>query len=129
MPARAAYDTYTVVKGDTLAKIAARFGSSVQAIAVASGILDPNKIEVGQELLIPMKAKETAGPRSSPKTPPQLSTALTTPAAQAPKGADTSPGTAAGIGAWFQPPRLWFTIGALATIAYALFGPKRKRKT
>lgn len=118
MPARAAYDTYTVVKGDTLAKIAARFGSSVQAIAVASGIADPNKIEVGQELLIPVKAKAT----SSPKTPPKPST-------PAPTGVDSSPGTPAGIGAWFQPPRLWFTIGALATLAYALFGAKRKRKT
>jgi LysM repeat protein len=124
MPARAAYNTYTVVKGDTLAKIAARFGSSVQAIAVASGIADPNKIEVGQELLIPTAAKASPATKSSPKMAPKLPDQP--PAA--PKGTDSSPGTPAGIGAWFQPPRLWFTIGALATIAYALFGKKRRNK-
>lgn len=123
MPNRNAYETYTVVRGDTLAKIAARFGSTVQAIAVASGITDPNKIEVGQDLLIPTPAKV---PKSSPKPAPTNLPAKTAPPPAT--GPDASPGTAAGIGAWFQPPRLWFTIGALATIAYALFGQKRNRK-
>jgi len=44
---------YTVAAGDTLGVIAARFGVSVDAIAAANDITDPNRIRVGQVLLIP----------------------------------------------------------------------------
>jgi LysM repeat protein len=43
-------DTYTVVSGDTLSGIAARFGTTYQALAALNGIADPNKINVGQVL-------------------------------------------------------------------------------
>lgn len=45
--------THTVVAGDTLAKIATQYGSTVAAIAEANGIADPNRISVGQVLTIP----------------------------------------------------------------------------
>lgn len=51
-PAPAVQTTYTVVKGDTLSGIAAKFGTSYQALANINGIPDPNKIYPGQVLRI-----------------------------------------------------------------------------
>lgn len=48
--------TYTVVSGDTLSKIAKRFygdANHYRAIAEASGISNPDHIEVGQEVTLP----------------------------------------------------------------------------
>lgn len=45
--------TYEVQSGDTLSQIAVEFDVSVDAIAGASGIDDPNVLSVGQELTIP----------------------------------------------------------------------------
>ena len=45
--------TYVVRFGDTLSEIAERFGTSVEAIAEANGIEDPDFIFVGQILLVP----------------------------------------------------------------------------
>ena len=45
--------TYKVVAGDTLTKIAARFGVTVDAIMKANGITNANLIKVGQVLVIP----------------------------------------------------------------------------
>ena len=42
--------TYTVQSGDTLSGIAAKYGTSYQAIAALNGIADPNKIYPGQVL-------------------------------------------------------------------------------
>jgi len=47
------YRTYRVQAGDTLVAIAARFGTSVKAIAELNGIADPSRIRVGQILRIP----------------------------------------------------------------------------
>ena len=44
---------YTVVSGDTLIRIASRFGVSVQTIASANSIKNPALIRVGQKLTIP----------------------------------------------------------------------------
>jgi hypothetical protein len=49
----AAPRTYVVVQGDTLGAIAARFGTTPNAIAAANGIKDPNQINPGQVLVIP----------------------------------------------------------------------------
>jgi LysM repeat protein len=52
-PASGGGTTYVVQSGDTLYGIAGRFGTSVDAIASANGLSDPNYIYVGQELTIP----------------------------------------------------------------------------
>ena len=44
--------TYTVKAGDTLSKIAAKYGKSYQEIAKKNGIKNPNVIYVGQNLKI-----------------------------------------------------------------------------
>lgn len=48
---------YIVKPGDTLSEIAQRFGTSVEAIAQASGINNPNLIFAGQKLLVPSKCE------------------------------------------------------------------------
>lgn len=44
---------YTVQKGDYLSRIAKRFNVSLDEIVRVNGIINPNVIEVGQELIIP----------------------------------------------------------------------------
>lgn len=45
--------THTVQAGDTLASIAARYGTTAQAMAEANSLTDPNQISVGQVLVVP----------------------------------------------------------------------------
>lgn len=47
-----AVGTYTVRSGDTLSSIAARFGTSYQALASLNGLSNPNLIYVGQTLRV-----------------------------------------------------------------------------
>ena len=44
---------YTVIKGDNLVKIAARYGTTAAAIATANKLKDPARISIGQKLTIP----------------------------------------------------------------------------
>lgn len=44
---------YTVKAGDTLSGIAAKYGTTYQALASYNGISNPNKISVGQKIKIP----------------------------------------------------------------------------
>lgn len=46
-------NVYTVVKGDTLTKIAKQFGTTIEAIAKANNIANVNLINIGQKLTIP----------------------------------------------------------------------------
>jgi len=46
---------HEVRRGETLATIASQYGVTVQAIAQANGISDPNRIAVGQKLIIPAR--------------------------------------------------------------------------
>ena len=43
---------YTVKSGDTLSKIAAKYGTTYQKIATLNGIKNPNKIYAGQKLRV-----------------------------------------------------------------------------
>jgi LysM repeat protein len=52
-PVPSGIQRYTVVSGDTLSVIAARFGTTVAALAAANGITDPRLIRPGQVLVIP----------------------------------------------------------------------------
>ena len=54
-----------VCRGETLYRIAARYGVSVQAIVAANGIWNPNAIYAGQRLVIP-----GCGSWSPPPPPP-----------------------------------------------------------
>lgn len=47
------YTTYEVEKGDTLSQIAARYGTTYQALAEYNGIENPNRIDIGQIIKIP----------------------------------------------------------------------------
>ncbi|MDX1449533.1 MAG: LysM peptidoglycan-binding domain-containing protein, partial [Acidimicrobiia bacterium] len=61
--------TYVVRAGDTLARIAARHGTSIAAIVTANDLSNPNSIRIGQRLTIP-----TSG---APEQPPAAPTATT----------------------------------------------------
>lgn len=52
---------YTVVAGDTLSKIAARYGTTYQKLAEYNGISNPNVISVGQKIKIPGTGTSTGG--------------------------------------------------------------------
>jgi polysaccharide biosynthesis protein PslG len=63
---------YVVQRGDTLAKIASRFGTTVNAIATLNGITNINLIYTGQQLKIPAA---NVTPTATVQTPP--TTAIT----------------------------------------------------
>ena len=48
------YRLHQVVRGDTVSAIASATGSTVAKIAAASRLRDPNKIQVGQVLRVPL---------------------------------------------------------------------------
>lgn len=54
-----AEQTYTVKKGDTLSKIAAKYGTTYQKLASYNGIANPNKISTGQVIKIPGTGTKT----------------------------------------------------------------------
>jgi LysM repeat protein len=81
--AEGAGQTYEVASGDSLSKIAARFGVSAREITELNKIKDANKIRVGQKLLLPSyaspqapsavkkpAAKPVAKPAAKPKPAP-----------------------------------------------------------
>lgn len=63
------YSTYVVAHGDTLRSIAARYGTTVQALASLNGIYNYNLIYAGQRLSVP-----TGGVYVPPPPPPSGST-------------------------------------------------------
>ncbi|MCE0522735.1 MAG: LysM peptidoglycan-binding domain-containing protein [Methylacidiphilales bacterium] len=60
---------YTVVKGDTLVKIAHRFRTTPSAIMTANSITDPTKLAIGKKLRIP--SGETRSARNATPAPVQ----------------------------------------------------------
>lgn len=61
--------SYTIRAGDTLSSIAARYGSSVAAIAQANGIVNPDRIAAGAQLRIPRDARGPGGRSIGPHEP------------------------------------------------------------
>jgi LysM repeat protein len=61
--------TYTVVKGDTLNRIAHKFRTTAKALMAANNITDPTKLSIGKKLLIPSRmaqATTTVMPAPAP---------------------------------------------------------------
>lgn len=52
--------TYTVAAGDTLSQIALRLGVSTTDLVAANGLSDPNRVRIGQELVVPGGVVEAA---------------------------------------------------------------------
>ena len=63
--------TYKIVKGDTLSKIAQRYGTTYQEIARINGIANPNKIQVGQIIRVPGSNVSNYHPPSVPTPAPK----------------------------------------------------------
>lgn len=57
---------YTVRAGDTLATIAARYGTTVQALMTANNIINPNFIYTGQQLVISYGSSPSPQPQPQP---------------------------------------------------------------
>lgn len=55
-------ETYQVQPGDWLSSIAEKYGVSVEALIQANQIINPNTIEVGQVLIIPVVTPQPPGP-------------------------------------------------------------------
>jgi putative chitinase len=64
----AAQPTYTVRGGDTLSEIAARFGTTVQRLASLNGIKNPNAVQVGLVLRLPLaRPQHPSSPGAAPR--------------------------------------------------------------
>ncbi len=83
-PTTTSTGTYTVVAGDSLGRIASRFGVSVSAIMSANGLSNPNLIFVGQVLKIPGATTTGTTPAPSPTQAP--TTGTTPPPVTVPSG-------------------------------------------
>jgi FOG: LysM repeat len=57
---------YTIVSGDTLSKLASRYGTSVQNIAASNGIKNANLIYAGQKLCLNNNAAKTVSVPAQP---------------------------------------------------------------
>jgi LysM repeat protein len=68
--------TYIVQPGDTLGAIAQRYELAVEDILAANGLTDPNTLELGQVLIIPVAGSPAASPTEVP--PPTLAPPLAT---------------------------------------------------
>jgi LysM repeat protein len=60
---------YKVKAGDTLIDIAKQYGISVEALQEANAILDPDRLQINQELIIPVGGHNPQAPPTSTPTP------------------------------------------------------------
>jgi len=61
--------TYQVMAGDTLAKIAKKFGTKAEALAKLNSINDPKKLKVGMKLQVPGEASAKVESPASNQAP------------------------------------------------------------
>ena len=62
-----ATSTYTVQAGDTLGKIAARYGTTVTALLQLNGLTNPDILAIGQKLMVPGTSGAAPASVSTPK--------------------------------------------------------------
>lgn len=70
---------HLVQAGQTLGSIAQQYGVTVEAMLQANGLNDPNRIDVGQVLIIPLPQPPTPTVAPSPTQPPPTRAPLPTP--------------------------------------------------
>ena len=73
---------YTVVKGDTLTKIAHRYKVSTRALMAENDITDPTKLSIGKKLRIPSVESRSARINTPASQPSQVQAKTTAPTAQ-----------------------------------------------
>ena len=76
---------HVVRSGETLRMIARRYGVGILQLVAANGIVNPDRIYVGQSLRIPGRAQPTAVPLRSPR--PACQPLPATPARRSPSSA------------------------------------------
>lgn len=105
---------YTVVAGDTLSKIATKFGTSVSRLTVDNNIANPDRILVGQVLTVPDNGTPNVPSIIDVGDNEPLDQVIVkgTPVAHAGMGFDLSE--------WTKPPKVYFAAAALALAAYLL---------
>lgn len=70
----AATAVHVVAPGETLGRIARRYGTTVAAVAGANNIANPNRVYAGQRLTIPAAAPSSPAPTSVPAPEPAPAT-------------------------------------------------------
>ena len=79
---RLTYTTHRVVKGESLGRIASRYGVSVAAVQRTNNIKNPNRIYVGMELVIPTNGASPAALAQATSRSSSKSKSLTSSAGQ-----------------------------------------------
>lgn len=75
-PSPTAAALYTVQPGDTLSGLAERFSTTIETLAAANGITDPDSLQPGQTLIIPslLRTPVVATPAPAITPSPTVST-------------------------------------------------------
>ena len=71
VPPLGAGGTYTVRPGDNLSRIARLFNTNVETLAQLNGIVNVNRIQVGQVIQLPSAPETQPTPTPAPERPPQ----------------------------------------------------------
>jgi len=96
-PAAPAAATYQVAAGDTLGRIASKYGTTVAALVTANRLTNPSLIRIGQVLTVPGAATPPAAPAAA--SPSAVPTTITTTTSYTVARGDTLIGIAAKYGA------------------------------
>ena len=77
--------TYTVQEGDSLYSIALELGIALEDLMDANGLTDPDRLDVGQELIVPQPGNQPSGPTATPRPSPVPPTVTPNSQPQAPR--------------------------------------------
>ncbi|KAL2070348.1 hypothetical protein VTL71DRAFT_13374 [Oculimacula yallundae] len=68
-PSPAPGNKYTIQAGDTYSSIAAKLGTSVEAIQAANPGVNPNSLQIGSQIIVPSTTSPSPGPVTTPPNP------------------------------------------------------------